>query len=471
MKILFIHQNMPGQFKHLAPAMARAGHEVRFLTQRSDVDLPGVLRATYAKPRAAHETTHHYVRLLENSVLAGQQVVRACLQFRREGFVPDVIVAHPGWGEALFVKDVWPHVPLLNYCEFYYGGEGSDIGFLPEEPADLDAICRVRARNAGHLLSLESCDAGITPTHWQHSRHPAPFRDKIRVIFDGIDSGLVRPAPRASVTLPGGGVLTAADEVITYVARNLEPYRGFPSFIRALPRLLELRPNARVVIVGGDEVSYGRSPPEAPNWREHMLREVSLDPARVHFTGRLPYAQYLALLQVSSLHIYLTAPFVLSWSCLEAMSAGCLVLASDTAPVAEAIADGATRRRPRLPPAPGWRRCAGRRGRRCWSATTCRTACPRRCGWWRKWRRCGGEWRAEALGPVAPDGQCLSTTLRVVPLPGSGRNMRLMVALRAGLGEADAVITRWEAGWTRCCSMRWVRRGGFRSTGPRRSTR
>jgi len=340
MKILFIHQNMPGQFKHLAPAMARAGHEVVFLTQRADVDLPGVRRATYAKPRAAHATTHHYVRLFENSVLAGQQVVRAALALQTGGFVPDVIVAHPGWGEALFLKDIWPKVPLLNFSEFYYGGEGADIGFLAEEPADLDTICRVRARNASHLLSLESCDAAITPTHWQRSRHPQPFQDKIRVIFDGIDSGMVRPDPTARFTLPGGPELTAADEVVTYVARNLEPYRGYPSFVRALPALLEARPGARVVIVGGDEVSYGRSPPEAANWREHMAREVSLDPARVHFTGKLPYAQYLALLQVSSLHVYLTVPFVLSWSCLEAMSAGCLVLASDTAPVREVIADG-----------------------------------------------------------------------------------------------------------------------------------
>lgn len=340
MKVLFIHQNMPGQFKHLAPALARMGHEVTFLTQRADIDLPGVRRATYAKPRAAHASTHHYVRLFENSVLAGQQVVRACLQLQQEGWVPDVIVAHPGWGEALFVKDVWPKVPLLNFCEFYYGGEGSDIGFLADEPADIDMICRVRARNASHLLSLAACNAGLTPTQWQLSRHPEPFRDKIQVIFDGIDSGAVRPNPRASFTLPNGRALTAADEVITYVARNLEPYRGYPSFIRALPGLLAQRPAAQVVVVGGDEVSYGRNPPEAATWREHMAREVSLDPARVHFTGKLPYAQYLALLQVSSLHVYLTVPFVLSWSCIEALSAGCLVLASATAPVLEAIDDG-----------------------------------------------------------------------------------------------------------------------------------
>ena len=248
-------------------------------------------------------------------------------------------MAHPGWGEALFVKDIFPRAPLLNFCEYYYGGVGSDIGFDRQEELTLDAVCRARARNANLLLSLEACDAGVSPTNWQRSRHPAALRDKIAVIFDGIDTQVVKPAKKAQFTLPDGSVLTRDDEVVTYVARNLEPYRGYPNFIRALPRLLELRPKARVVIVGGDEVSYGKPPEGSPNWREHMAKEVALDPARVHFTGKLGYAQYLSLLQVSSLHIYLTVPFVLSWSCMEALAAGCLVLASDTAPVKEVIAD------------------------------------------------------------------------------------------------------------------------------------
>jgi glycosyltransferase involved in cell wall biosynthesis len=337
LRILFVHQNMPGQYKHLAPAMARGGHEVRFLTRRGDVELPGVHRVTYPAPRAAHASTHHYLRLYENAVLSGQQVARACLAMRREGWVPDIIVAHPGWGEALFVKDVFPGVPLLNFCEFYYSGRGADVGFDPSEPADLDAICRARARNAHLLLSLEACDRGVSPTHWQRDRHPAHLRDKIAVVFDGIDADVVKPDAQARFALPDGRVLTRGDEVVTYVARNLEPYRGFPSFVRALPELLARRPEAQVVVVGGDEVSYGRAAPDGKSWREHMLAEVPLDLSRVHFTGKLPYGRYLSLLQVSSLHIYLTVPFVLSWSCVEAMSAGCLILASDTAPVAEVI--------------------------------------------------------------------------------------------------------------------------------------
>lgn len=341
MNVLFVHQNMPGQFKHLAPSLAANAHNtVKFVTQRSGVDLPGVDAIRYSLPRTAKPSTHHYVRLYENSVIHGQAVVRACTGLAREGFRPDIIVAHPGWGEALFLKDIYPATPLLNFCEFYYSGRGADVGFDPEEPATLDDIARARARNAHLLLSLESCEAGISPTQWQKSRHPAVFHDKIRVIFDGIDTATVRPDPAVRFALPDGKVLSCDDEVITYVARNLEPYRGFPTFMRALPTLLEHRPNSQVLIVGGDEVSYGRQPADGKTWRETMIEEIALDPTRVHFLGKLPYRRYLEVLQVSALHVYLTRPFVLSWSCIEAMSAGCTVLASDTAPVTEFIREG-----------------------------------------------------------------------------------------------------------------------------------
>ena len=340
MNILFIHQNMPGQFKHLAPALAAQDHRVVFVTKRTGIDMKGVQRASYEPPRSPSPETHKYVRMFEDAVLHGQAVVRACRDLAEDGFRPDVIVAHPGWGEALFLKDIYPKVPLLNFCEYYYSGRGADIGFDPAEKATLDDIARARARNAHLLLSLEACDAGLCPTLWQKSRHPPALQDKIRVSFDGIDTDIVRPNRAAEFKLPEGAMLTREDEVVTYVARNLEPYRGFPSFIRALPALLAARPNAQIVVVGGDDVSYGNAPPNGKTWRETMVEEVPLDLSRVHFTGKLPYARYLQVLQVSSLHIYLTYPFVLSWSCLEAMAAECLVLGSATPPVEEFVRDG-----------------------------------------------------------------------------------------------------------------------------------
>lgn len=343
MDILFLHQNIPGQYKHLAPALAAGGrNNVVFVTKRQAVELPGVRTVRYKEPRAASRETHHYLALAENAVRHGQAAARCCLDLRAEGFRPSIIIAHPGWGEALFVKDVWPQAPLLTYAEFYYHGTGADIGFDPADPPTLDAVCRARLRNTHLLLSLDAATAAVSPTEWQRSRHPRAYQPKIRTIFDGIDTRIVRPDPAARFTLPDGRVLTRGDEVLTYVARNLEPYRGFPQMMRALPEILAARPDAQVVMVGGDEVSYGKPPEGGGSWREAMLAQVPLGDlaGRVHFTGKLPYAAYLSLLQVSSVHLYLTYPFVLSWSCFEAMAAGCLIVASETAPVAEVITDG-----------------------------------------------------------------------------------------------------------------------------------
>ena len=345
MDILFIHQNMPAQFKHLAPALAaQPRHRVVFITRREGGDLPGVRRVSYAGPRPAGERTHHYVRQFESSVRYGQQAARVMLDLKREGFDPAVVIGHPGWGEMLFVKEVFPRARVISYAEFYYNARGSDVGFEPGSVVSLDTVCRARARNAHLLLSLEMADVGLSPTEWQRSQHPTIFQPKIKTIFDGIDTDIVKPNPKAAFKLDDGRTLTRDNEVLTYVARNFEPYRGFPSFIRSLPAILAARPNAHVVITGGDEVSYGKEPPDGKTWRQVMLAEVPLDgpefAGRVHFTGKLGYARYLSLLQVSSVHMYLTVPFVLSWSCFEALSSGCVIVASDTAPVREVIDHG-----------------------------------------------------------------------------------------------------------------------------------
>jgi glycosyltransferase involved in cell wall biosynthesis len=250
------------------------------------------------------------------------------------------VVAHPGWGESLFIKDIWPRTPVLNYGEFFYRAFGTDVHFDSERPLDIDTTCKLRARNAHLLVALEAADRTLCPTEWQKSVHPAAFHDRISVVFDGIDTAAVTPDPRARLTLPNGRVLTADDEVVSYVARNLEPLRGFHTLMKSLPSLCERRPGAQIVIIGHDGPGYGWTAPGGISWRERMLGDVAIDSERVHFLGIVPYADYLSLLRISAAHVYLTAPFVLSWSVVEAMAAGCLVVGSRTAPVEELIEHG-----------------------------------------------------------------------------------------------------------------------------------
>ena len=265
------------------------------------------------------------------------------------GFTPDVIIAHCGWGESLFLKDVWPQAKLAIYSEFYYHARGADVGFDPEFPSQITEDCRIRVKNLNNLLHFEVADAGLSPTHWQASTFPEPFRSKITVIHDGIDTQAITPNAAVSLSLNtahGAITLTRQDEVITFVARNLEPYRGYHIFMRALPEILRQRPNAKVLIIGADGVSYGKNAPNGDTWKEIFLREVreQLDLSRVFFLGQVPYPQFIGLLQLSRVHIYLTYPYVLSWSLLEAMSAGCTIVASDTPPLKEAIVDHQTGR-------------------------------------------------------------------------------------------------------------------------------
>lgn len=355
LNILFVHQNFPGQFKHLAPALAaEPSNRVVALTMR---DMPprswqGVRIVPYKAQRGSSRSVHPWVAELETKVIRGEACLQAAMALKREGFEPDVIVAHPGWGESLFLKDVWPRARLGMYCEFYYRTEGADVGFDPEFGTGGEwAASRLRVKNANNLLHFESAAAGLAPTQWQASTFPEPFRSRISVAHDGIDTALVRPRADVQLALKsarGGTVTLDRDsEVVTFVSRNLEPYRGYHVFMRALPQLLAARPNARVLVVGGNEVSYGSPPPGGGTWRETMVREVrprigDADWARVHFMGKLDYEAFVALLQLSRVHVYLTYPFVLSWSLLEAMSCGCAIVGSDTAPVREAIREGET---------------------------------------------------------------------------------------------------------------------------------
>ena len=344
MRILFVHQNFPGQFLRLAPALAARGHECRALTEAGNGRRSSTPTERYGHVApTVDRTATRLGRAYATASDRGVSVARAALAMRARGYVPDVVVGHSGWGETLFLKEVWPEAKLLIYAEFYYAGRGQDVGFDPEfSRAGFDPVMIAQARTTHLGQSLLHADAGVAPTRWQASTYPAALRPTIEVAFDGIDTGRMRPDPAASVTLPDGQVLRAGDEVLTFVNRNLEPYRGFHVFMRALPAIVAARPDLHVVIVGGDGISYGAAPGPDRTWRQVMLDEVGarLDLDRVHFTGKVPYPTFVALMQVARVHAYLTYPFVLSWSMLEAMAAGTLVVASRTAPVEEVIRDG-----------------------------------------------------------------------------------------------------------------------------------
>lgn len=347
MRFLFVHQNFPGQFRHILHALA--GDRQHVIVGIGDaahvkpdtLSHPRITVRTYPSPIGGGQHTHPYLRETEAHVRRGQQVFRLASSLKTEGFSPDIIVVHPGWGEGLFLKELFPDAKHIHYCEFFYRPDGADVGFDPEFPTSLNARLTVQVRNSAQLLGLASCDAGVSPTPWQKGRYPAEFQAKIRVLHEGIDCDVLRPDPHAALALQGK-LFRAGEEIVTYVARNLEPYRGFHSFMRSLPALQQLRPHAQVLIVGGDQVSYGSRLPPGKSYRDKYSAEVAdrLDWSRVHFLGKLPYADYRKVLQVSAAHVYLTYPFVLSWSMLEAMACGCLVIGSATAPVQDVITEG-----------------------------------------------------------------------------------------------------------------------------------
>lgn len=354
MNILFIHQNFPGQFKHLAPALAGRGHNVVAMVMRNSSQKlwRGVKLVSYGSKRSTSKAMHPWLTDFETKVIRAEACFYAATAMKKHGFEPDLIVAHPGWGESLFLKEVWPNARMGIYCEFFYHSEGADVNFDPEFiSTDPGQRCRLNLKNLNNLVQFEVADAGISPTQWQASTFPQRFRQNITVVHDGIDTNLVRPDPEALLEredLTGTPLtLSRRDEIITFVNRNLEPYRGYHRFMRALPHLLKSRPQAKVLIVGGEGTSYGKKPPEGQTWKQIYLDEISpqlsdAELSRIHFLGHLDYQAFVKLLQVSRVHVYLTYPFVLGWSLLEAMACGCAIVASDTAPLKEVIVDRET---------------------------------------------------------------------------------------------------------------------------------
>ena len=343
MNVLFVHNNFPAQFRHVARTLREAGgFRLAAIGEDGSPGVEGVDLRCYPKMDGATADTHVYARRFDHECRRAERVMFQALKLKSEGFEPDLVAAHCGWGETLPLRALFPRARIAVYCEFFYRVEGQDVGFDDEMARfGVDGYVSIGAKNASTLISLVDADLGISPTPWQRSTFPPEFLPKIHVAHEGVDTEWMAPDASAKFQVPGGPRFDRDDEVITYFTRGYEPTRGFHVFMRALPDLLRRRPNAHVVLVGTEEVYYGNRAPGGVSWKEYCLRETmhGLDMSRVHFLNWLPHADLRALMQISTVHVYLTYPFVLSWSCIEALAAGCAVVASDTGPVRDVIVD------------------------------------------------------------------------------------------------------------------------------------
>jgi len=348
MNLLFVHQNMPGQYRELVQWLAaQGGHEIYFLTQRKNPPkIEGVKERVYAPHHVPKQGAYGLSRVWEEASGAGFGAAAAAKQIETdEGFKPDLIIGHVGWGELTFFKQLWADVPIIGFFEYYYRLFGGPVNFDPEEPVNAHTPFLLQARNVIPSLNITTVDRGLSPTKWQRDCFPPQMHDKIYVCHDGIRTDQLGPDSKATLKL--GRIETPirrGDEIVTYMARNLERMRGFHKFMRALPEILDARPDARVLIIGGNETSYGAKSKQPGGLRGEMEAEVGdrVDWSRVHFLGQVPYADYQKIIQISRCHIYLTMPFVLSWSLLETMSMEATIVAADVAPVREAMTHGKT---------------------------------------------------------------------------------------------------------------------------------
>lgn len=341
MNIVFVHRRGAGQFRYLAAHLARRGARVTILTEEPDGPIAGVRFLNHGRvPTPPADRRFSHLAVADRYVQHGYRVAQALDRLHRADGAPDLVVGHIGWGGLLFVKDVLPRTPALAYCEYYFNSRGGDLGFDPSNPVTVAELGRARLRNMVQRATLDAVEAGFSPTAWQKSRYPGPLQHRIAVSHEGIDTDFCRPDDRARLTLPDGRTIAAGEPVVTYAARSLEPYRGFPQFMRAAAKIAARRKDVTFIVAGGDDVSYGRPPAGGGTWRATMLAETGIDPRRVVFLGTVDHASLVRLFQVSAAHVYLTVPFVLSWSVLEAMACGAPIVGSRTAPVEEVIADG-----------------------------------------------------------------------------------------------------------------------------------
>ena len=317
-KILFVHKNYPAQFGKLAHWLGRHGWEVAFATQKKGVKSTDLEVYEFQDHRAASPGIHHYVVNYERAIISAQSFARLAVSLRNGGYFPDVVVAHCGWGVGSFAKDVWPSCKYVSYAEWYY--KYPIIDRTPHDPPrdELEARAQARSRNAPIWLDIFAADRVIVPTEFQASQFPEILRAKITVLPDGIDTSLHRPGPKSTELLSSLGIPEHA-RVVSYVARGMEPMRGFPEFMSAAYEVQKQRPETHFIIVGEDRVAYG-SKKMVPSWKCKMLESFPYDRSRLHFTGLIPRDAFVDVLRTTDAHVYLTAPFVLSWSFLPSRS-------------------------------------------------------------------------------------------------------------------------------------------------------
>jgi glycosyltransferase involved in cell wall biosynthesis len=344
--VLFVHNNFPAQFGDLARTLVARGVLCAAIAGSAAPGVEGVSLARYSLRRGSTEGIFPLAVRAEADLLRGSSALRVAKVLKEKGFTPDVVVGHPGWGETVFLREVWPGVPMALFAEFYYRGRGLDVGFDTETAeVDEDAVLRAEAKNAVMSMAYAQADAIVAPTPFQASVLPPVFQTITRVIHEGVDTDVITPGPAEPFALPDGRTIAPGTPVITYANNHMEPLRGLNTFARALPRLMAQVPDAQVLMFGQDSVRpYGGQRDDGRTWREVAFDGLPIDPARLHMLGKAPHEQLLAAMRLSAAHVYYTYPFVLSWSVVEAMASGCYIIGSDTPPLHDAIEDGVSGR-------------------------------------------------------------------------------------------------------------------------------
>ena len=340
--VLFVHTNFPAQFRDLAQTLVARGVRCAAIGQSNAPGIEGMPIGRYALNRGTAPGILPFAVRAEADLIRGSGALRIARTMKEQGCDPAVIVGHPGWGETVFLDEVWPNAKRVMFSEFFYRGRGLDIDFDQEffETTE-DAVLLGKAKNAVMTLALSDADVIVAPTEFQAAVLPPVFRPLVRVIHEGVDVDAIRPVAGAPFALPDGRMIAPGAPVITYVNNHMEPMRGIHIFARALPRLMAEVPDAQVLVFGWENPRpYGGQPPEGKTWREIAFEGVDVDPARLHFLGKRPHEELLAAMQISTAHVYYTYPFVLSWSLVEAMASGCYIIGSDTPPLHDAIKDG-----------------------------------------------------------------------------------------------------------------------------------